>query len=101
MSNIKTIRSLMDKTNDRANQVKANQKRRYESKLNRLNAINEVVEPIKNTWIEETLDASVCDPNSDNDYYNEVIEQGVSDNDYINDLIGNQINQIVSEKDWN
>lgn len=90
----------MTKTNERADKVKANRVRRYESKLNRLNAINEVVEPIKNTWIEETLDASVCDPDSNNDYYNEVIRQGVSDNDYINGLIGNQLDQIILEKDW-
>lgn len=90
----------MAKSNDRANQVKANRKRRTQSKLNRLSAVKEVIEPIENTWITETLNSSESDPNSDNDYYNEVIEQGVSDNDYINDLIGNQLDQIVSEKDW-
>ena len=90
----------MTKTNERADKVKANRVRRYESKLNRLNAINEVVEPIENTWIKETLDASESESNSDNDYYNEVIRQGVSDNDYINGLIGNQLDQIILEKDW-
>lgn len=68
--------------------------------MTRLNAIESVVVPTENTWIKTTIEASEAESSSDNDYYNEVIEQGVSDDDFINDLVGDRLDHIVSEKDW-